>query len=264
MKTVYDAANALEAHLLQDLLRQEGIDAHVRGEALQGAVGEIPASGLVRLEVDEAAFDAARAVIQRWEATAPDPTPTPPVPPARRSTLRGWVLGLVIGAGLAYAACRVPVSTDGIDYNGDGTLDERWTYAASGLLRKVEIDRNLDGKVDYVAHYDARGHIESAELDDNFDGVFETRQWLKDGNVAMSVTDTDGDGYPEQRINYTHGVVETVETMDPASGKPLRVEHYRLGVLQFADLDTDADGRLDTRVTYTRLGEVAARTPLPR
>jgi hypothetical protein len=118
--------------------------------------------------------------------------------------------------------------------------------------------------VDYIARYDARGHLASAELDDNFDGVFETRQWLKNGNVEMSVSDSDGDGYPDLRTNFTHGVVDTVEYIDPASGKPLRIEHLKLGILKFADVDTDMDGALDTRVTYTPRGEVASRAPLPK
>ena len=34
MKTVYEAASATEAHMLVDLLQQEGLEAQVRGEAL--------------------------------------------------------------------------------------------------------------------------------------------------------------------------------------------------------------------------------------
>lgn len=263
MKTFYEAANAIEAHMLVDLLKQEGIEAHIQGEALQGAVGEIPAAGLVRLVAAEDDHAAARAVIERWEATQVEPTPSS-ARAGKSSGLRGLLLGLAVGAGAVYAAYRAPTTSEGIDYNSDGQLDEKWTYSANGIPLKVEMDRNLDGKVDYVARYNARGHLESAESDDNFDGVFETRQWLKNGNVEMAVSDTDADGYPELRTNYTHGVVETVEHVNPATGKPQRVEHFSLGVLKYADVDADLDGRLDVRIKYTKLAEVESREPLPQ
>lgn len=248
--------------MLADLLRQEGLEAQVRGEALQGAMGEIPATGLVRLEVDEADHAAARAVIARWEGTQGERTPAPPRSP-RSGLAWGLVIGLVVGVAATYAAYRAPARQDGIDYNGDGQLDERWTYSANGTPLKLETDRNLDGKIDYVATYNDRGFIESADADDDFDGVFETHQWLQNGNVQMSTTDTDGDGYPDLRTNFTHGVAESVEFINPASGKPLRIEHYRLGVLKYADVDTDRDGTLDTRLRYSPLGEVTTREALP-
>lgn len=262
MKTVYEAASAIEAHMLVDLLKQEGIEAQVRGEALQGAMGEVPATGLVRLEVDEADHAAARGVIQQWEQTPVEPTPAPARPPRSRLAL-GLAIGLVVGVAATYAAYRAPVRQDGIDYNGDGQLDERWTYSANGMPLKYEIDRNLDGKIDYIATYDARGFMEAAEADDDFDGVFETRQWLRHGSVQMSVTDTDRDGYPDMRTNYNHGVTDSVEFINPASGKPLRIEHYTLGVLKYADIDSDRDGTLDTRVRYSPLGEITTREALP-
>ena len=263
MKTLYEAANAIEAHMLVDLLQQEGIEATIQGEALQGAAGEIPATGLVRLLVAPERHAAARAIIDRWEATQVEPTPPPPRS-GRSSLWRGLLLGLVIGAGATYAAYRAPATTDGVDYDGDGLLDEKWTFSPNGMPLQMSLDRNLDKRVDYIARYDARGHLASAELDDNFDGVFETRQWLKNGNVEMSLSDSDGDGYPDLRTNFTHGVVDTVEYIDPAGGKPLRIEHLKLGILKFADVDTDMDGALDTRVTYTPRGEVASRAPLPK
>lgn len=262
MKTVYEAASAIEAHMLVDLLKQEGIEAQVRGEALQGAMGEIPATGLVRLEVDEADHAAARGVIQQWERTQVEPTPAPARAP-RSGLARGLVIGLVVGVAATYAAYRAPARQDGIDYNGDGQLDERWTYSANGMPLKTEIDRNLDGKIDYIATFNARGHIESAESDDDFDGVFETHQWLRNGSVQMTATDTDGDGYPDMRTNYNHGVADSVEFINPATGKPLRVEHYTLGVLKHADIDSDRDGTLDTRLRYSPQGDVTAREALP-
>lgn len=263
MKTLYEAANAIEAHMLVDLLKQEGITAHIHGESLQGAVGEIPASGLVRLVVADEDHAAARAVIDRWEATQVEPSPV--VGPVRKkSSLRGLALGLVIGVGATYAMYRAPARTDGIDYNHDGQLDEKWTYSPNGVPLKMEMDRNLDRKIDYVAHCDARGHVESAESDDNFDGVFETKLWLKNGSVQMTLTDSDGDGYPDLRSNFTHGVIDSTEYINPASGKPARVEHYALGIMKYADVDTDMDGQLDTRIRYARLGDVVSKEPVPK
>lgn len=257
MRTLYQAASAIEAHMLVDLLKQEGLRAEIRGEHLQGAIGELPAAGLVRLVIEEPDYVAARALIERWESAQPVDVATP----APRPAASGWtrfVLGLAIGIGITCAFYRSPVSTDGIDHNHDGRLDEKWTYSASGTLLKVEIDRNLDGKVDYIAQYDRHGIIESAEADDNFDGVFETRMRFRDGNVELYEVDTDGDGFAERRSHYTNGVMTTTEIINPATGLPLRVEYYRLGVLIKADVDTDRDGMLDTRLFYTPLGEVAS------
>src|SRR5690606_18757888 len=58
MKTLYQAANAVEAHMLADYLKQEGLSAHVLGEHLQGAVGELPAAGLVRLMIPDEQYEA--------------------------------------------------------------------------------------------------------------------------------------------------------------------------------------------------------------
>lgn len=70
MQTVHHATNAIEAHLLVDLLRQQGIAAFVEGEYLQGAIGELPASGLVRVVTAEADVPQAHAVLAQWQAHA--------------------------------------------------------------------------------------------------------------------------------------------------------------------------------------------------
>lgn len=71
MKLLYQAANAVEAHILQGYLQQEGLNVLVLGEYLQGAIGELPAAGLVRLMVEDDQYDTARAAIARWEAARP-------------------------------------------------------------------------------------------------------------------------------------------------------------------------------------------------
>jgi len=257
MRTLYQAASAIEAHMLLDLLKQQGLSAEIHGEHLQGAIGELPAAGLVRLVIDEADYAAARALIERWESAQPAEVAKPPPRPGARSWPR-FIAGVLVGVGVSWAFYRSPVTTEGIDHNRDGLLDETWTYAASGTLLKAEADRNLDGKIDYIAQYDRRGVIESAEADDNFDGVFETRMRFRDGNVELYEVDTDGDGIADRRSHYASGVIATTDIINPTTGLPLRVEYYRLGVLIKADVDTDKDGVLDTRFFYTPLGEVAS------
>jgi hypothetical protein len=44
--TVYKAANGIQAHLVRSVLEQDGIPVSVRGEALMGAIGELPVTML--------------------------------------------------------------------------------------------------------------------------------------------------------------------------------------------------------------------------
>lgn len=47
MRSVYEAANLIDAHLVRQALEAEGIPAFVRGEALTGGIGELGVFGLV-------------------------------------------------------------------------------------------------------------------------------------------------------------------------------------------------------------------------
>ncbi|MBC5764175.1 DUF2007 domain-containing protein [Ramlibacter albus] len=101
MKPVYEAAHGVEAHMIADLLRQEGISGMVQGEYLQGAVGGLPAAGLVRVVVDEADYDLAKKVIDRWSAAQ---VHEEPATSAREGALRWphFFAGLLLGAFAAY------------------------------------------------------------------------------------------------------------------------------------------------------------------
>ena len=125
---------------------------------------------------------------------------------------------------------------------------------------KMEQDRNLDRKIDFIADYDLRGWIESAKSDDDFNGTFETSSRYKNGNMVSEEVDTDGDGYPEIRRSFKNGILESVKYIKPTSGLPFRVEYFKLATsLLFADIDSDNDGKLDTRLTYSPLGDVVTR-----
>jgi hypothetical protein len=111
MRILYEASSAVEAHLLKDLLAQEGVPASIHGEFLQGAMGELPAAGLVRLMVADEHYAAGRALIARWEAAAPsDCADTPddavrPVADERRRPPTRNPRGMWIAVAIVAAAC---------------------------------------------------------------------------------------------------------------------------------------------------------------
>lgn len=63
MRVVYEAEHLIDAHLVRGVLEQTGIPAFVRGEYLVGAIGELPALGLVAVCVPESSWTEARAVV---------------------------------------------------------------------------------------------------------------------------------------------------------------------------------------------------------
>lgn len=92
MKSIYQAAHGVDAHLVRALLEQAGIPAQVRGEYLQGALGELPVNGMVTVWVAEADAAQAREMVARWEQSVPEQgsgeddrlEPHPETPPARQ------------------------------------------------------------------------------------------------------------------------------------------------------------------------------------
>ena len=66
MKTVLHALNSIEANMIKGLLESEGIDSQVLGEYLQGAIGELPPCGLIRVVVDESDYENANEIINNW------------------------------------------------------------------------------------------------------------------------------------------------------------------------------------------------------
>ena len=73
MRTVYEAANLVDAHLVRHALEQQGIPAFVRGEALVGGIGELGVFGLVAVMVPDAAWPLARETVDALGLGAPLP-----------------------------------------------------------------------------------------------------------------------------------------------------------------------------------------------
>lgn len=73
MRVVYEAANLIDAHLVRHALEGAGIPAFVRGEALLGGVGELPACGLVAVCVPDVAWPDANALVRALPLVAGEP-----------------------------------------------------------------------------------------------------------------------------------------------------------------------------------------------
>jgi hypothetical protein len=69
MQLIFKGQNILEAHIVSGLLTSHGIDNHVAGHYLQGAVGDLPASDFAHVILHETA-DSTRAeeLIADYEA----------------------------------------------------------------------------------------------------------------------------------------------------------------------------------------------------
>ena len=78
MRTVYEAANIIDAHLVRQALEAQGIPAYVRGEALTGGLGELGVYGLLGVMVPDLAWPQAREIVEALglgesAKTPPDP-----------------------------------------------------------------------------------------------------------------------------------------------------------------------------------------------
>lgn len=71
MRAVYEPAHSIEANLIAGLLLQAGIRSHIAGEYLQGAAGELPVFGLMRVMVADEDAEAARQLINEWNSAEP-------------------------------------------------------------------------------------------------------------------------------------------------------------------------------------------------
>ena len=77
MQRIYEPQDLLEAELLLGMLASEGVAAHLAGRHLLGAVGELPALGLLGLLVEDDDAEHAQRLIAAYNAAAPLPGEEP-------------------------------------------------------------------------------------------------------------------------------------------------------------------------------------------
>jgi hypothetical protein len=272
MKQVYAPANLAEAHMLAHMLEQNGIPAHVHGEALQGGVGELPAAGLLQMLVADEDYELARALIADWErinVPAPDAASEKPRVPIWMGmivfsigALSGWALKTIAEQN----AIPINVQEIGYDQNGDGSNDLTYFYRVGAQYAyKGELDRNFDGSVDLTEYYADGGIYVRLEADDNFDGFAESRTTYDTGNPARTNIDHDRDGDTDVQVTYRSGVISREEIQDARTRQAARVNYYENLRLTRSESDLNGDGFLETVRSYNDLGEVTAtETRQPR
>lgn len=64
MRKLCDAGDIIQAHLIRHALEAEDIPVYIQGEHLVGAVGELPATGVLAIWVPEAALPRATQLLR--------------------------------------------------------------------------------------------------------------------------------------------------------------------------------------------------------
>ncbi|EQM81517.1 DUF2007 domain-containing protein [Stutzerimonas stutzeri] len=77
MQRIYEPRDLLEAEMLRGMLAAEGIEAYLTGRHLIGAVGELPAAGLLGLMVADEQAGRARELIAEYNGAEPLPGDEP-------------------------------------------------------------------------------------------------------------------------------------------------------------------------------------------
>ena len=247
--------------MIQGMLDQQGITSRIDGEFLQGGVGELQATGIVRVMTEKNDYENAKKIILEWDKKQVGIEPKKEIIKKEKGRSVYAILGFVAGMALMMLLYNSPVTKDGIDYNGDGRLDEKWTYV-NDVISKTEIDRDYDGKDDMIYTFDRKGLIEEAKIDQGFDGRMETTAYFVNGLTILDEIDGDGDGYNELRIEYSLGQTQKIKFYDKRFNKPIKVQYFEGIKLAYYDLDTDSDGLLDTRFHYNEIEEVVKKEKL--
>lgn len=103
MQIAYNARDLTEAHIIAGLLNSHGIESHVGGHYLQGAMGEIGAAGFTNVQVDDGDFLEARRLIAEYEGAATsDGGRIPPINDAGEFYAR-WFLLLMLAVAVGFA-----------------------------------------------------------------------------------------------------------------------------------------------------------------
>lgn len=143
------------------------------------------------------------------------------------------------------------------DADGDGTLDDRWTYTydSDGRLQTIESDERVDGSVDFTTTYayDTSAKVRTKEYrDDRAVAFLFTCTYATD--TLVTEQDTSGDGSVNALTTYGYTdeamVVEYDTNADAVIDFRYSYTYDDAGNIGGAELDDGADGTVNTRYTY--------------
>lgn len=255
MISVYEAPNELEAQMILNLLSLSDIPGELLGTDLPGAIGELPAIGLVKVRVSPDDVAEAKEIILEWESKQTfEPVDKPQ---SKFGVWTGFVLGALLATGLVLWFTYTPVSRSGADLNGDGVQDEFYFFYG-GLLDQYDFDRNFDGQIDSTMDY-SRGVPNFLELDDDFNGSFETLMKYRHGNLQVVEVDHDGDETVDYIERYESSVLIEADFI-VGLGVVAKRQFFERGQLKRAFLDEDLDRKFDVIVRYDDLQEEIDRS----
>ncbi|MDX1678611.1 DUF2007 domain-containing protein [Arsukibacterium sp.] len=70
MKIIFNANDILEAHIVAGMLQSYGIEAHVGGHYLQGAVGDVAPLGIATILVQDEDSEQAEKIVAEYQNNA--------------------------------------------------------------------------------------------------------------------------------------------------------------------------------------------------
>jgi hypothetical protein len=79
MKIIFNANDILEAHIVAGMLQSYGIETHVGGHYLQGAVGDVAPLGIATILVRDEDVEQAEQVIADYQAGETSSEPDDPL-----------------------------------------------------------------------------------------------------------------------------------------------------------------------------------------
>jgi hypothetical protein len=277
LETVYETSDRIQAHLIRSMLEQDDIAAHVAGEPLQGALGELPPTmPSIRVQVAPEHVERARGLITSEDATRRVAHDEDEAKSASRGASRtpAFLLGVILG-GLAATvywkesnpqAQPTPQATrpsatrpSSWDRDRDGRPDAWARYGADGMMVESSHDENLDGSPDVWKERGKAEEITTARYDSDFDGRADYWEDYEQGRVRSYSSDNDGDGKRDEWGEYEgSNMAERSWSFgnDAIIDKRAVYENGRRVQEQY---DRDRDGRFDETLALDEFERVIRR-----
>ena len=238
MRPIFTANNYVEAELIAQSLKNEGIDAQVEVHCMDG-ITDHPVVLVDDSQVEEAlklikgeTYTVEKSEgekVEMNEAKAPEH----PVKSTLSSFWKGFLSAsavfLLIGFFYyaSYSHRPKDLFSNEVDSNQDGKPDY-WIFNDGGKLIRTESDSNFDGKVDTWTFYEDM-HTYRQEVDNNLDGKPDRWVYIKLGSRIKEEDDFDFDGKKDGIILYESNMPSVGYVDNDGDGKHDEVIKYEQG-----------------------------------